>query len=483
MARKKQRETYGNGSITPKLDKSGKQMTDKQGKPLWLVCLSLGSETVTDENGKTRKKRRKVQRVAHGTLADARKLAKELSAQYEHIDVSTAKEMNFSGACDAWEKSMRNAATATEGAMNGYLQNLGHMCGKIGNKTLTAITKQDVEDALSEIKEERGLSNTTMNKIYAVTKRVFTYCVDSDWLVRNPCAKVKAPKIDEVTNRRSLTAEECAVFRARLDKAEDEAVAEFEEKENRAVKYGTKFGRRIVRGVSGLSCIMALRVELATGMHRSEVLGLTWSAVDFEAGQITIRQKLVCEKRRKDKKPEEIKVRKPKTKSGTRTLHVDADTMAHLERWKAVQAKMLHLIMLEGKALTQTEQTPVCIGDRGGWLRPATISRWWEGYEQHGYTKGGADGTYRRTGFRDEIGFPGLCMHELRHTQATLLLGNGVDLKTVQTRMGHARFSHTLDLYAHAIPANDAAAASIMGEITGAPAQASAKVVELDKTA
>ena len=48
MARKKQRETYGNGSITPKLDKSGKQMTDKQGKLLWLVCLSFGSETVTD---------------------------------------------------------------------------------------------------------------------------------------------------------------------------------------------------------------------------------------------------------------------------------------------------------------------------------------------------------------------------------------------------------------------------------------------------
>jgi len=49
--------------------------------------------------------------------------------------------------------------------------------------------------------------------------------------------------------------------------------------------------------------------------------------------------------------------------------------------------------------------------------------------------------------------------------------------------MGHARSSHTLDLYAHAIPANDAAAADIMGSITGAPAQASATVVQLDKTA
>ena len=40
--------------------------------------------------------------------------------------------------------------------------------------------------------------------------------------------------------------------------------------------------------------------------------------------------------------------------------------------------------------------------------------RWWSGDKY-------------REGYRDKIGFPDLKMHEFRHTQATMLLGNGVD--------------------------------------------------------
>lgn len=483
MARKKQRENYGDGSITPKLDKDGKQIIDKQGRPVWLVCLSFGYEKVTDKNGKTRKKQNKVQRVFHGTLSEARKFKKELSAQYENVDVTASKEKTFGDVCDSWESSTRNTGKVTEGAMAGYLVNLGHMRGKIGDKPLTGITSQQVESALAEIRDERGIGGTTMHKIYAITKRVFAYAVKNDWLVRNPCDKIDAPQIDEVTNRRSLTAEECAVFRARIDQAEEEAMAAFFEKEDRAIDYGTKFGRKLVRGLSGLSCLMALRIELATGMRRSEVLGLTWSAIDFETAQITVRQKLVYEKKRGSEEAGKVVIDKPKTKTSVRTLFVDAETLAHLKRWKEFQAKALHLVMPEGRALSQGQETPVCVGDRGGWLRPATISRWWEGYEQRNRKKDGDGEKHRKTGFREEIGFPDLCMHELRHTQATQLLGQHVDLKTVQARLGHAKASYTLDLYAHAIPANDRDAANIMGSLAYAPAKSTAKVVPLDKTA
>ena len=67
--------------------------------------------------------------------------------------------------------------------------------------------------------------------------------------------------------------------------------------------------------------------------------------------------------------------------------------------------------------------------------------------------------------FRKEAGFEGLRFHELRHTQATQLLANGVDLKTVQDRMGHANGAITLNWYAHAVPENDEKAAQLVGEI------------------
>ena len=47
-----------------------------------------------------------------------------------------------------------------------------------------------------------------------------------------------------------------------------------------------------------------------------------------------------------------------------------------------------------------------------------------------------------------------LTFHALRHTAATLLFGSGADIKTVQAVLGHARASHTLDIYADSIPGN-----------------------------
>lgn len=71
-------------------------------------------------------------------------------------------------------------------------------------------------------------------------------------------------------------------------------------------------------------------------------------------------------------------------------------------------------------------------------------------------------------------------MHELRHTAATLALGNGIPVKDVQARLGHASASLTLDIYGHAIPANDQAIADLMGSIIGTPAEPTGSVVSIN---
>jgi integrase len=49
-----------------------------------------------------------------------------------------------------------------------------------------------------------------------------------------------------------------------------------------------------------------------------------------------------------------------------------------------------------------------------------------------------------------KAGFPGLTFHDLRRLAATTLLAEGVDVKTAQTRLGHASPQITLALYAQA---------------------------------
>ncbi len=45
-------------------------------------------------------------------------------------------------------------------------------------------------------------------------------------------------------------------------------------------------------------------------------------------------------------------------------------------------------------------------------------------------------------------------MHGLRHTNASLLIAQGVDVRTVASLLGHAQASTTLDIYAHAFDKN-----------------------------
>ena len=47
------------------------------------------------------------------------------------------------------------------------------------------------------------------------------------------------------------------------------------------------------------------------------------------------------------------------------------------------------------------------------------------------------------------IGRPDLRPHDLRHTCATVAIASGADIKSVQSLMGHATASFTLDVYAH----------------------------------
>lgn len=472
MARTKQRETYGNGSVFPvmvaKRDKDGNpvigkdgetvkvQEKDKRGLPVWRVCITLGVEEYTDKGGNLRKRQRKVQKRVHGTLDDARKVAKQITEEHEHIDKQSVG-MTFGDACASWAKSMRNANSCSAVKLKDYETMMGYVSARLGDLALTEIKKLDVESALAAVKSDRGYSQRRYRELFQTVKRIFEYCIDNDWLVRNPCRGMKTPRVTQEVDRRSLTPEECARLRACLDRDELKAYEDFSAKEQRQAEWGNTFTRSKLLGLSHISGLIAVRLMLATGCRRGESLGLTWEHVDFDNQQVTIVQSLNAQ----------MILKSPKTKKGVRTLSIDADTLAHLRKWHDFQKRALHLVMVEDengkkRPVEQTPKTPVCCNCVGGMYDPTKCAEWWREY-------------------RSTIGFDALKMHELRHTAATLALGCGMPVKDVQARLGHASSSLTLDIYGHAIPANDQAIAELMGAIIGAPAEPSARVVKVGR--
>ena len=63
----------------------------------------------------------------------------------------------------------------------------------------------------------------------------------------------------------------------------------------------------------------------------------------------------------------------------------------------------------------------------------------------------------------------GIRLHDLRHFAATRMLLNGIDMRTTAGRLGHARASTTVDIYAHYTLPADQRAATILADVLNPP--------------
>jgi integrase len=69
--------------------------------------------------------------------------------------------------------------------------------------------------------------------------------------------------------------------------------------------------------------------------------------------------------------------------------------------------------------------------------------------------------------FRRNHNLPDVKFHGLRHTNASLLIGQGVDIQTVAKRLGHAKATTTASIYSHALRRPDQETADKLQNLFG----------------
>lgn len=409
---------YGDGTITP-----------VKGKPkTWRVYVDFGTDPITG-------KRLRPSRVVHGSKADARKVRDELIRQHEGGLRVEAAGITFGEWSRQWEKR-RNESDGLEVTTKERTKEILDLLRKyLENVKLSDITPQTVDSLYCMIKADKeaagaSYGGTSMNKLHIQFKHVMRDAVNYDLIMKNPLDRVKAPAKDK-PQRNSLTSKEAERLLSCVDEAERWGYSEYNAKESRQFERGNGFGRAYLRGLPAITYPMAIRIAIATGMRRGEILALSWGCVDTDSGTIKVLRSLTAHG--------ELKA--PKSDAGIRTIAIDGDTVAHIKAWRDFQRIQLLKI-----GVKLNDETPVCCSETGLHICTTNLERWWRS-------------------FRTDNGFDGLKIHELRHTQATQLLANGVDVKTVQNRLGHASASITLNFYAHALPENDRAAADLVGTL------------------
>ena len=71
--------------------------------------------------------------------------------------------------------------------------------------------------------------------------------------------------------------------------------------------------------------------------------------------------------------------------------------------------------------------------------------------------------------FRNKYNICHFSPHSLRHTNISHMIEQGVDIKTVSSRVGHADVMTTLRIYAHQIKSADTKAMEKIGNVFGSP--------------
>lgn len=153
-----------------------------------------------------------------------------------------------------------------------------------------------------------------------------------------------------------------------------------------------------------------------TGLRKGELFALEWSAVNLAEGVLVVRRSL-------EESQVGLRVKEPKTAAGRRVVSLGTEAVAALQR-RLDKAKQ------EGM---DPELVPVVFPNLlGGYLRGSNFDRniWYP--------------------LRKAAGIPEtFVFHDLRHTQASLMLAAGVDLKVIQKRLGHRDFATTANIYSH----------------------------------
>ena len=192
-----------------------------------------------------------------------------------------------------------------------------------------------------------------------------------------------------------------------------------------------------VAKVKGETVYMALLLALSTGMRRGELFALRWEDVDLnpKGGAVTVNQSVTTVGGR-------IVWTKPKTESSQRRIPLTIDVTAKLKKFKAWQTE--HRLVMGDK----WENSGLVLANLYGRLN-----------NPNNFTIEHFKPLLKKAGIPDDVKF-----HDLRHTHATLLLQQGVNIKVVAERLGHAKATMTMDVYSHVMPdMQDAAIKALAG--------------------
>ena len=241
----------------------------------------------------------------------------------------------------------------------------------------------------------QGIKGNTVVKYHANIRKALDYAVQTDLIQSNPAIKVGRPP-------------------------QEQFIADY---------YNQEELNNLFKIVKDTPLELIVYLTAFYGLRRSEVLGIRWSAIDFENKTITISHKVVTV----TNEDEEVKT---KTKMITKSKTKNKSSYRTFPLFKEIENLLLYTRKMQEyyasifkDSYNKKYKDFVCLDELGNLRKPDYVS--------HKFKQ-----LLRNNDLR-EIRF-----HDLRHSCATLLVKKGISLREIQDWLGHSS-SKTTERYTH----------------------------------
>ena len=178
----------------------------------------------------------------------------------------------------------------------------------------------------------------------------------------------------------------------------------------------------LLRNIEGTHLEIPTFFSVYYGLRRGEVAGLLWSNVDFKNKKIIIGNTLI-----EGENKELLNRKSLKTKSSYRTLELIPEVEKFLLEIKEKQEENKKLFK---GSYNHKYSDNICVKENGDLIKLDYITKKFKEISK-------------------KFGYDDIHFHCLRHSFATNMYDEGMDMKELQVWLGHSSISTTMDIYLH----------------------------------
>lgn len=373
------RGAAGAGTVRKKtIKRNGKEYT------YWEARCTVGYDPGTGKQ---------VQRSITGkTQKEVTQKLRQLTTEIDQGTYLAPDRTTVSEWLDTWVKDyLGNTKPHTKKSYQSIIKN--HINPAIGAIKLTSLTPMHVQRLINSIRSTKKtmlgdkVNPKTVKNVHGVLHSALNQAVQCGLIRTNPADRTILPK------------------RAKAD------IHVLDEQQIPA----------FFKAIEGHPFQYLYMVDLFTGMRQSELLGLQWPDIDFEAKTITVKRQLQY--------------------LGT----IDGGYQYATPKNNKSRLIMLPDIAVQALKNQRARQSEMRLAVGEAWSNPDNLVFTNELGEHIKH-----DVIYRHLKrIFAQMGVPNMRFHDLRHSYAVLSLQSGCDIKTVQENLGHYAAAFTLDTYGH----------------------------------